>query len=789
MMNFIYRAVIFSVVLGGAAGGALAVSPKLNAITPSGGQRGTEMELRFNGLRLEDTKEIVFHTPGLELVKMDSPKTNALKATIRIARDCRLGEHQLRLRTATGVSELRTFYVGPYASVLETEPNDAAKPQVVPMNSTVAGVIASEDTDCFSVFARKGERISAEVEGIRLGRSVFDPFLSIRDASGHVLAKADDTSLLMQDGYLSLVAPKDGSYVIELRETSYGGNDNFQYRLHLGNFPRPAAVYPAGGRAGETVTVTFIGDPTGDLHQEVKLSATPQEKFGVFAESGAAIAPSPNWMRVSAFPHFREAEPNDTRETAGEARDVPVVFNGIIEKPGDHDWFRFRAKKGVSLQVNVFARRLRSPLDSVIQVVNAKGSSLADNDDAAGPDSVVTLKSEEDGEYAVLVRDHLKRGGPDYVYCVEVAPVSPSLTVKIPEVARNDTQTRQYITVPRGNRFATMVSVKRANFSGDLAFKMDGLPTGVALQADTMSGKVDAMPLVFEAKPDAPVTGKSLDLVAALVGEGPGVTGKFHNDLELVQGPNNTTYYGTRVEKLYVAVTEAAPFKLRIAEPKVPLVQAGTMDLKIIAERNPGFDEPISVKMMWNPPGVGSLSDVTIPKGQNSALYRLNATAEAQTRLWKIAVLGSATVGGGPLFVSTQLAPLEIAPPFLTAKIATSAVEPGKTTNVTVALTQNIPFEGKVTIRLVGLPEKATVAEQKISKDDKEVVFKVSVDPACPTGSHKALFCVVDIIKAGEIIPHSVGSGGILRIVPPKKPVAGGPVETKVAAKTATKSK
>ncbi len=88
---------------------AQASSPKLNSISPSGGQRGAEMEIRFNGQRLESAQEIIFYSPGIEVLKLDPARTNApCKARIRIAHDCRLGEQQLRLRTAAGVSELRT---------------------------------------------------------------------------------------------------------------------------------------------------------------------------------------------------------------------------------------------------------------------------------------------------------------------------------------------------------------------------------------------------------------------------------------------------------------------------------------------------------------------------------------------------------------------------------------------------------------------------------------------------------------------------------------------------------
>jgi hypothetical protein len=49
------------------------------------------------------------------------------------------------------------------------------------------------------------------------------------------------------------------------------------------------------------------------------------------------------------------------------------------------------------------------------------------------------------------------------------------------------------------------------------------------------------------------------------------------------------------------------------------------------------------------------------------------------------------------------------------------------------------------------------------------VVFDVQVDPNCSPGSHKNLFCAVDVKQAGQTIPHNIAHGGILRIVPPKK--------------------
>jgi hypothetical protein len=742
-----------------------AVAPRLGNITPAGGQRGTEVSVVFSGQRLDDAQEVVFYTTGISVGKLE-PAKDRVKATLTIAPDCRLGEHQMRLRTAGGISEVRTFWVGAMTNLAEVEPNnEIAKAQRVPLNSTVSGVIPSEDVDQFIVSVEKGQRLTAEIEGMRLGRGAFDPYIAILDQKGGLLAGCEDSALGFQDGIVSIIAPETGDYLVQARDTAYAGRDDYYYRLHVGTFPRPVAVYPLAAQAGSSVRARFIGDVKGDFEQDLKMPSSAQDKFGAFADG----APSPNWMRVTAYPTALEVEPNDTREQAGEARGLPVVFNGVLAKPGDHDWFRFRAKKGESLQVSVFARRLRSPVDSSIQVVNAKGSVVGDNDDSAGPDSSLNFKPDEDGEYTLLIRDHLKRGGAGFVYCVEVASVQPSLSVKIPEVARNDTQSRQYIAVPRGNRFVSLISVKRTSAPGDLSFSVDGLPKGVRLLPNPMPGKVDQFPLVFEADADAPIAGGLLDLVVSTTN---GLQGKFQNDIELVQGPNNTSYYGTRVDKLMVAVTEAAPFKIRIVEPKVPLVQGGPMNLEIAVERESGFDEPINVRLVWRPPGVSALPDMTIAKGSNSVEYVLNAKGDADIRDWPLVVLGSAKVKDGELYVSSQIATLHVAEPYLTATMERSTCEPGKSTNIVVKLDQKIPFEGKATIKLIGLSEKVSVPEKEITKDDREVVFPVKVDSSCGIGSQRNLFCTVTVPVNGALIPHNVGQGGSFRVVPPKSPAA-----------------
>ena len=97
----------------------------------------------------------MLYSPGFSVSKLQAVNDNQIKATVKIALDCRLGEHSMRLRTATGISELRTFCVGALPVVEEKEPNsDFATPQNVPLNVTVQR--DRSERGC-GLFPRRGE--------------------------------------------------------------------------------------------------------------------------------------------------------------------------------------------------------------------------------------------------------------------------------------------------------------------------------------------------------------------------------------------------------------------------------------------------------------------------------------------------------------------------------------------------------------------------------------------------------------------------------------------------------
>jgi hypothetical protein len=746
--------------------------------------------LTFQGARLADAQEILVYYPGITVKKLEPVNDTALKVAVAIAPDCRLGEHAFRVRTASGVSDLRTFWVGAMPVVDEVEPNgEFDKPQPIPLNVTVHGVVQTEDVDYFAVECKKGQRLSVEVEGMRLGTTFFDPYVAILDAKRFEMAFGDDSPLAAQDGGCSVVVPADGKYIVQIRESAYGGNGACQYRLHVGTFPRPTAVVPAGGAPGEELELTFLGDPTGPIKQKVKLPAAAEPHWRLHCTTPEGTSPTGFKFRLADLPNAIESGANNapTSATPGTA---PGAFNGVISKPGEADYFKFAAKKGQVFDIRCYARQLGSPLDPVLHVGVLGGAYVAGNDDSGGPDSYLRFTAPDDKEYAVWVHDHLTKGGPDYFYRVEVTPVRPVTVTTIPKVDGNNpaNQDRQAVAVPKGGRYATLLVGNRADWGGPLAVGFEKLPPGVSLAAENMDPGQSVVPVVLEAKPDAP-TGGVLAAITATHADGKTqIPSRTSFDTVFSIGPNNTPFMRHDAPKTAVAVTEPAPYSIEVIEPKVPVVQNGSFNLRVVAKRAPGFKGAITVFPLFTPPGMGIQGSATIPPEATETVLPMNAAPNAAVRKWKTAVTAVSDAGKGPVWTSSQLFAVEVAAPLVGITMERPAVEQGGQAQLFCKVAVTAPFEGKAKVRVLGLPAKVTAPELELTKDTKELAFPITTDKTSPAGKHGGIFAQVVIDRGGELITGNTG-GTELRIDVPiapkveaKAPAAPPKVETKATA-------
>src|SRR5260370_11253257 len=145
------------------------------------------------------------------------------------------------------------------------------------------------------------------------------------------------------------------------------------------------------GNPGQTLDVEPVG--SARLKQPriaVPLPATPglhEMQLDV-----AGFKTNPATFIVSSLPQVMEKEPNDTPEQATPIT-IPCGINGRIGRPRDLDHFMFKGVKGKAVRFEVKARRfgttLQSSLDSVLDVMDKKGTVLANNDDTYGKDAML----------------------------------------------------------------------------------------------------------------------------------------------------------------------------------------------------------------------------------------------------------------------------------------------------------------------------------------------------------------------------------------------------------------
>jgi hypothetical protein len=673
------------------------------------------------------------------------------------------------------------FHVGALPVVQEKEPNtDFSQPQVVGNNTSIQGRIDREDVDYYVIEAKKGERISAEVFGLRMGRSsgtnYFDPYLAILDEDRFELAINDDAPLLLNDPVVSVIAPKDGKYILQVRDASYNGDGESHYLLHVGNFPRPLAVMPAGGKPGQKLKLTFLGDVSGEITREVTLPAkVSPDRFGLEIQDQGGIAPSLQPFRVVDLENVLEQEPNNDRTTAT-AGPSPAAFNGVIATEKDIDFFRFSAKKDQQFNIEVFARRIRSGLDPVMSVHQAQdGKTLASDDDSRGADCAVAFKAPADGDYVIAVRDHLYRGEPTFTYRVEVTPLGPELYAEPIEFAR---YVQKQIIIPQGGGSGIVANIQRRNFGGPVNFRSEDLPPGVRVECPESWRADGTASVVFYADEKAPLGGKFSTIVPFL--DDPKqpnskIEGLLRQDVLMVRGRNNDRVWEERMYRLPVVVVEKAPFKCWIEVPKVPIVQNGGLNLVVHCEKQAGWDEEIHLQLLQNPPGLSSNGSAKIAKGATEGLIAVNASDQASVRENFVAARCTAPYHGGSFEDCTAFVPLRVEEKYVTFEFAQGAVEQGKETPYLVKVTKRKDFEGEAQVELLGLPAESSAEKLKLTKDTQQLLFTIKATDKTPVGMNKNVFCRVEIPENGATILHSLGSGR-LRVdkpaPPPKTPVA-----------------
>lgn len=522
--------------------------PRIAAVFPAGAKVGTTVEVTIAGTDLDEATGLVFSHAGLsgELIvepepktdpkakappKKKGPNTTTVKAKIRVKDDVPPGSYDVRVSTKRGISNPRLFTVDGLPEVNETEPNnDVPEAQQIAIGTIVNGVFSTPtDVDYFAFTAKAGQRIFAHCAAGSI-ESRAKPLVELFSAEGRRLAQnRNDRG---SDALLDATIPADGVYHLRLCEFAYqfGGPENF-YRMTLTSgawvddvFPPVVAVgrwndVRLVGRAlqkgNDTISRSSTARP-GELRGPIKfeLPQSLQDGFAVRPEASSVILPL--FLARERIIMLESNMPNDTPESA-EGIFVPCELCGRIDVKDDLDWFRFKAKKGEPIILDLAAERIGSDMDVYMTILDAKTkreivgeNQLDDDPDSLHPIGFFTRSSDPppfrfvppaDGDYLVRVasRESIVTFGPRAIYRLRISPPRPDFRVVV--MPRNREQPSAIIARP-GTDTAVDVYVHRIDgYNGPVTVTAYDLPAYVTAKPTVVGSNQKWGTLVLKTKP------------------------------------------------------------------------------------------------------------------------------------------------------------------------------------------------------------------------------------------------------------------------------------------------
>ena len=452
------------------------------------------------------------------------------------------GRRELRIETPQGLSNPLVFYVGDLPETVEKQSEirtliaglDPAGlgigaevrvelPTVIngrimprPARQQPGQPFTPGEADRYRFQARKGQRLVASVTARELIPYLadavpgwFQPTLRLLDDAGKELAYNDDYRF-HPDPVLCREIPRDGDYVLEIRDSIYRGREDFVYRIAVGELPFLTGVFPLGGRAGARTAVSLSGWNLPAARATMDERGKAAGVYPVAAGRGAAgsnIVP----FAVDTLPEVVEKEPNDEPRRARKVK-LPLIVNGRIDRPGDRDVYAIDGRAGDEIVAEVQARRLDSPLDSTLKLTDSKGKQLAFNDDHEDKgsgllthhaDSYLTCRLPAKGRYYVTISDAARKGGPEYAYRLRLSAPRPDFELRV---------TPSAINAGRGMNVPLVVyALRRDGFGGEIALTLKDGPRGVALAGGLIPAGQDDVRLTLAvppamALPAAPLT-------------------------------------------------------------------------------------------------------------------------------------------------------------------------------------------------------------------------------------------------------------------------------------------
>ena len=638
----------------------------LGYLYPSGGQVGTTVEIEAGGLNINKATKVLFSHEGIsaeiEPVKesasakrkrrrlndQSSPQlADRVKLRITIAADVPCGMYDLRLQGVSGVSNMLPFEVASYPNFVENNRASQRNPnRVTSLPAVLCGYVTPGGVDYFNFEGEKGQTIVATVKARQMVPYIadavpgwFQPVLKIVDSEGREVAYSDDYHHNV-DPVIITTLPKNDNYTVIIHDAIYRGREDFNYRIHLGVIPFVTGRYPAYGTVGKSVKQQLEGVNLGATTAKVKVKKAGYNSLTFTNSIGTSDAVS-FYALPKGVKHIQTPK-------EGAVLNVESAISDSLTLAAKVKRYIINAQMREPIIVELIGRRNGSRIDAVMRLKDCYGKVVAKKDDTEDPlQGMMTFHADpvlkytpKRSEVLILEVEDLYQGyGADYHYLLWRHRQMPTFNAFVAPAN---------ITVPAGGTATFRVDIT-GKVKRPANLIVEGLPAGFTTSSLNIRGS-KRWNVSITAPKDAEVERFPIEVKL----EYPTPDGREQANVVPVDNMMQAFYYTHHIQasELALDVVQPSPYRMSVdfdVANELPFAYANEhIPIKIIVDKEPGFNEPIEI-VMGVKHRIFSLEPVTIlPEEKEKIIYlKLNHTALERFRgrknppSWQMNIVGT----------------------------------------------------------------------------------------------------------------------------------------------------
>jgi len=729
----------------------VAAPPKVTRLSVRGFQTGGVTRLVVQGTDLGTAPQLICGALLKEQKLVGESKPTTAEFDVAVDSSVVAGIYPLRIATSEGVSAAEFVAVDflPQRAVVP------AGDDVVDLPIALHGTLAGSAVQPIVFRGRKGQNITIDVLARRLG-SKLRPVVHLYDADKHQLAWSLPQTALAGDARVSAVLPSDGDYTVAVHDLTYAAATPGHYRVAIGSFDYVDQVFPPVVERGTSTELELIGR----FGERTSLSIKAADAAAVFSSAAADgfgdSRPLPWPSAIAAVglrPHVRLSDLRELIEdrTLDASRTLPatsVAVSGRLGRPDETDVYHLDLAADEKIRAEVFADRLGSPIDAVLELRDDQGRRLAQADDVVGPDPRLDYTAAKGPTRVTLaVNDALRRGDERSLYRLVVtrnaaATTTGDFRLSFVEDTHN---------VASDGTKVFCVSADRAGYEGAIRLTAAGLPKGFSAAAVEIPAGADGA--LVEIRHTGDVTSPTFAPLA-IHGETIGVKPAIGRTAESSASPLGNLQPWLNTEMMAAAAQSKSPVAVEWADKSaVESLYQGTDDkLALRLRRDPTAKGSVRLSLVTSqaaPPigttpqnapqqlrGVAATVNVKPDAKKDAADFAIRIPADLRAADYDLAIRAEQLSADGRSTVAEAFTPplrVRILPPIAIIADAgpkgliTLDARTGAVVALTGTLERRKNYAGDVTITLVGLPAGIAVpsAVLKPKKDDYRLEFKL----------------------------------------------------------------